>query len=879
MIDFEKDDLSNMKVLIVDDTPTNIDILGHILKQGGLDISVAPNGEVALEIISQSAPDLILLDVMMPGIDGYETCRRIKANKATKDIPVIFVTALTDTHNIVQGFEIGGVDYIVKPFKEMEVLARVRTQLILRKKTKEVLNLSKFPSENPNPILRVSKDFQLLYTNIPAQKLIAKQKCQIGDLVPENYQLAVKEALDSSSGSAFEVYHDSRYYLFNVISVPEEGYFNFYGSDITANRDISHTLQRNEARIRSIIDLAVDCIITINEQGEINSVNPAAIRTFQYNESQLIGQNIKTIIPGPSPSMPENQLLNNSGKVLPKLVGQKHEFFGKAKDGQLLSLSTTVSGVLIGDERTFTLIMRDITEKKKAELELIESKDYISKIIESALDAIIMMDQDGNIITWNDQAEKIFGWSERESIGKNLAELIIPGKYQEAHLAGLQKYLETGEGPVLNTRVEISAIRKFGEEFPVELSVTPIIHGDEVTFSGFIRDLTEKKQAEKELQDAIKAAQAASNAKSEFLANTSHEIRTPLNAITGFSNILLKLLNQKKVDEDFEKYLNIIIRSGENLTEVINNVLDLSKIESGKMEIQKEPFDLKVVIKSLVAIYKHQAMEKGIDLEYSFDKNLEGIIISDRVKLNQILTNLIGNSIKFTEEGSIHLDAKQQGDKILFTVKDSGIGIPKDRVDIIFNAFEQADSSMTREYGGTGLGLAITKKITELLGGEIWLESLEKKGSSFYFNIPLERVVESTESNKEESDVVFSNENKVLLVEDNEENLLLAQVILKILGIKPFLARNGLEALEKTSEVSPDLILMDIQMPEMDGLQATKKLKASDEFKNIPIIGLSAHALKKHEDDALQAGMDGYLTKPIDSKKLKQICIKHLNLE
>ncbi|MZH01926.1 MAG: PAS domain S-box protein [Nitrospinae bacterium] len=523
--------------------------------------------------------------------------------------------------------------------------------------------------------------------------------------------------------------------------------------------------------------------------------------------------------------------------------------------------------------------MRDITEKKKAELELIESKDHISKIIESALDAIIMMDQHGKIITWNIQAEKIFGWSEQESIGKNLAELIIPGKYQEAHRAGLQKYLETGEGRVLNTRVEITAIRKYGQEFPVELSVTPIVHGDEVNFSGFIRDLTDKKQAERELQDAIKAAQAASKAKSEFLANTSHEIRTPLNAITGFSNILLNLLKQKKVDEDFENYLNIIIRSGENLTEVINNVLDLSKIESGKMEIQKEPFDLKVVVKSLVAIYKHQAMEKGIDLEYSFDKNLECIIISDRVKLNQILTNLIGNSIKFTEKGFIHIDAKQQGNKILFTVKDSGIGIPKDRVDNIFNAFEQADSSMTREYGGTGLGLAITKKMAELLGGEIWLESMEQKGSSFYFTIPLERVVESTESDKEEPEVVFSNENKVLLVEDNEENLLLAQVILKTLGIKPLLARNGLEALDKTKEVSPDLILMDIQMPEMDGLKTTIILRESEEYKSLPIIGLSAHALKKHEDDALQAGMDGYLTKPIDSKKLTQICINYLKVK
>jgi PAS domain S-box-containing protein len=875
-IDFQKDNLSGMKVLIVDDTLANIHILELILKQDGLSISIATNGSSALKIIAQDKPDLILLDIMMPEIDGYEVCRILKEQECTRDIPIIFVTAKDQTKDLVKGFEVGGVDYIVKPFEESEVLARTRTQLSLRKMTQEAISLSKFPSENPHPVLRVSEEFKLLYANVPAQKLLAKHKCHKGESVPENYRKAVEEATHSSTGSAFEVYHDSQYYLFNIIRVPGAGYFNFYGSDITANRGIALALQKNEARTRLIIDLAVDCIVTINEMGEIQSVNPATIRTFQYLESELIGKTIKALIPGPSPSRPDNQILNNSGKILPKLVGQKHEFWGLRKDGQQLSLSTTISGVLIGDERTFTLIMRDITEKRKADLELQESKEHIAKIIESALDAIIMIDCDGEIIAWNNQAEIIFGWTEDESIGKNLANLIIPKEYQQAHRDGLKKYLETGEGQVLNTRIEITAIRKFGQEFPVELSITPIVHGDNVNFSGFIRDLTEKKKSEKKLQDATKAAQASSKAKSEFLANTSHEIRTPLNAITGFSGILLKLLKQDKVDEDFEQYLGIIVRSGENLTEVINNVLDLSKIESGKMELHKEPFDLKVVIKSLVSIYKHQAMVKGIELEYRYDKNLEGLIISDRVKLNQILTNLIGNAIKFTEKGIINIEVQKQDNKIHFTVKDSGIGISNDKVDIIFNAFEQADSSTTRNYGGSGLGLAITKKMTELLGGRIGLESIEGKGSEFYFDIPFEEVAKTENISAENHEISFSSNNKILLVEDNEENLLLVQVLLKGFGLKPILARNGVEAIQKAKESSPDLILMDVQMPEMDGLQATKQIREINGIKNTPIVGLSAHAMKEHEEDAFEVGMDDYLTKPLDSEKLEKILIKHL---
>lgn len=875
-INFIKDNLSGMKVLIVDDTLANIQILELVLKQAGLSISVATSGTIALEIINEDKPDLILLDIMMPDINGYEVCRKLKENDETKDIPVIFITALGETKDLIKGFELGAADYIVKPFQEKEVLVRIKTQLLLRKNIREATSLSKFPSENPHPVLRVSEEFKLLYANVPAQMLLAKHKCHTGEPVPENYRKAVEEAMHSSTGSVFEVYHDSQYYLYNIIRVPDEGYYNFYGSDITANRDIAHTLQKNEARIRSIIDQAVDCIVTINEMGKIQAVNPATVRTFQYLESELIGETIKALIPGPSASRPDNQFLNNSGKVLPKLVGQKHEFWGLRKDGQQLSLSTTISGVLIGEERTFTLIMRDITEKRKADLELQESKEHISKIIESALDAIIMMDSDGKIIAWNFQAETIFGWAEDEAIGKNLAELIIPGQFQEAHRRGLRKFLETGEGPVLNTRIEISAIRKYGQEFPVELSITPIAHGGKLNFSGFIRDLTEKKKAEKELQDATKAAQAASKAKSEFLANTSHEIRTPLNAITGFSRILLKLLNQNKIDEDFEQYLGIIIRSGENLTEVINNVLDLSKIESGKMELHKEPFDLKVVIKSLVSIYKHQAMEKNIEFEYRFDKNLEGLIISDRVKLNQILTNLISNAIKFTEKGIINIEVQKQSNKIHFTVKDSGIGISESKIDIVFNAFEQADSSTTRNYGGSGLGLAITKKMTELLGGEIGLESVEGKGSEFYFDIPFEGVANTEIISATNHDISFSKNNKILLVEDNEENLLLVQVLLKGFGLKPILARNGVEAIQKAQEFSPDLILMDVQMPEMDGLQATKQIRAIDAIKNIPIVGLSAHAMKEHEEDAFEVGMDDYLTKPLDSDKLEKILIKNL---
>lgn len=543
-----------------------------------------------------------------------------------------------------------------------------------------------------------------------------------------------------NGASDYLVKDDSGMYLRLLPTVIEE--------TLIKNRRAVMAMQDNVARAVSIIKHAVDSIVTINESGEIKSVNPATLRTFQYFEKELIGFNLNTLIPQSSPNHPNNHLLNKSGKILSNLVGKKHEFWGRRKDGKIIPLSSTVSDIILKNERFVTFFMRDISEQK--------------------------------------------------------------------HI-------------------------------------------------------------EKELQEATMEATASSKAKSAFLANTSHEIRTPLNAITGFAHILLKLLKQNKIGKDFKRYLEIIISSGENLTEVINNVLSLCEIYSEKTNISKEPFDLKVVIKNLVSIYKKQALINGIDLEYRFDKELEGLIISDRLKLNQVLINLIDNSLKFTENGFIHLNVEKHEKNILFSVKDSGIGIPADKIAKILNPFEQADNSMTKNYGGAGLGLAITKEISESLGGKIWLESEEGNGSTFYFEAPLEKVETTSSSDQKDSTILYSDKNKILIVDDDENNLLLTKIILEDFGLSPIIARNGIEAIEVSINNSPDLILMDLQMPEMDGLEATRQIRNIENIKNIPIVGLSAHAMKEHEEDAFNAGLDDYLIKPLDFCKLKKVCLKYLN--
>ena len=419
--------------------------------------------------------------------------------------------------------------------------------------------------------------------------------------------------------------------------------------------------------------------------------------------------------------------------------------------------------------------------------------------------------------------------------------------------------------------------RKDGSRFPVEYVSTPIIEEGQITGAVVaFQDISERKRMEELLIEKTRAAQIANKAKSEFLSNTSHEIRTPLNAITGFSKILLKMLKKKQINEKFEEFLNLIIKSGNNLSEVINNVLDLAKIESGKVRVHKIGFDLRIVIKSLIAIFKYQALEKGINLNYYFDFQIKNYVFSDRVKINQIITNLLSNAIKFTDSGDVILEVKKSNDLLLFSVTDTGIGIKAERLNSIFKEFEQVDSSTTWTNRGSGLGLSICKHLVELLGGNISAESQEGKGSRFTVTLPLEEIEVIKDEEEPMDDLVFSKENKVLLVEDNKENMLLAKTILNDLGIEPETAENGELAIEKAVKISPDLIFMDVQMPVMDGLEAAKRLRKNPQTKSIPIIGMSAHALSEHEMEGKIAGFTDYLTKPIDFQKFSKVCLKYL---
>jgi len=403
-------------------------------------------------------------------------------------------------------------------------------------------------------------------------------------------------------------------------------------------------------------------------------------------------------------------------------------------------------------------------------------------------------------------------------------------------------------------------------------------------FIGYSLDVTESVKYREELIEARDIAQKATSAKSEILSKISHEIRTPLNAILGLSRIL----QEEKEDEKREQYLHALNYSAESLLGIVNEVLDFSKIEAGKITFEKIPFDLKHLVKGVLQTFAFRAQERGVKLESEIDPRIPQYVIGDRVKLNQIFLNLISNACKFTEQGfiriKIEVEAQDAEESILhFQVQDSGIGIPPERQAAVFESFAQAEADTTRKYGGTGLGLAITKKFVEGQGGEIWLESNLGKGSTFHFRLPFslenQASLESVAAQGKENENFNFADRHLLVAEDNLMNRLVLEKMLEKWHPKVTMAEDSLEALEKLKANKYDLVFLDLQMPGLSGLEVIRQWREYERAQNLPstpTVALTADAFSESRQKVIQAGMDDFLTKPVENSELKRVLRRFL---
>ncbi|MCP5142984.1 MAG: PAS domain S-box protein [Chromatiales bacterium] len=498
-------------------------------------------------------------------------------------------------------------------------------------------------------------------------------------------------------------------------------------------------------------------------------------------------------------------------------------------------------------------------------------------ILSSMADGLVIIDENGTVTDINPAAERIFGYTATELQGRNV-NMLMPEPYRSEHDGYLSRFNASGEN-VLGRRREVRGQRKDGSTFPLDLTVTEMLIGDVRYFCGIVRDITSAKAAERELVDAREQAEAANRAKSEFLATMSHEIRTPMNGVLGVA----QLLADSQLDERQRRFVDLIDQSGQTLLRIINDILDFSKIEAGKVEMEVVPFGLRRTLEALVHLFRPQAEEKGLGLNLVLAERCPENLAGDALRLRQILLNLLGNALKFTEHGSVTVRAECEPAgaglvRLRLSVEDTGIGIEEGSRGRLFGAFSQADGSTTRRYGGTGLGLAISRRLAELMGGHLDYDSQPGRGSVFrvVLELPtadtLEVLPESGQLRDDPAHGRFRG-RRLLLVEDVLTNRMVAQAMLKPYGVEIDLAENGEEAVAMVAVADYDLVLMDVRMPVLDGIAATRRIRAAEtqagpDSAHVPIIALTANATLEDRDACLQAGMDDFLSKPLTREAL-----------
>lgn len=509
-------------------------------------------------------------------------------------------------------------------------------------------------------------------------------------------------------------------------------------------------------------------------------------------------------------------------------------------------------------------------------MELDASERRNSAIVESSLDCILTMDARGSITEFNPAAEKTFGRSRTDAIGKEFVEIVLPAPLRDEQRSRMAHSLAHGKDVAIGKRIELTALRADGGEFPIELTMNLIRRGASPFFTAFIRDLSERKKIEEEMRQAKEAAESANRAKSEFLANMSHEIRTPLNGVMGMTELAL----QTELTTEQREYLDTVKVSADFLLTVINDILDFSKIEAGKIDLELLDFNLRDGLESVLRTLAARADEKGLELLCEVAPEVPEVLQGDFSRLRQIVINLVGNAIKFTEKGEVELKVQVEsqdaiGTTLVFTVKDTGVGIPAEKQNVIFEPFVQADTSTTRKYGGTGLGLTICTRLAEMMGGKIWVESEVGGGTQMHFSVRLG--VGHLDGPKETvpAPPELLREVRVLIVDDNRTNRRILEGIFKRWEMRSTSVESGEDALAELAAAREagdpfGLILTDMHMPNMNGFDLVDRIRRRADLFTITIMMLTSAG---HRGDAARCndlGVGAYLLKPIRQSDLRE---------
>ena len=634
--------------------------------------------------------------------------------------------------------------------------------------------------------------------------------------------------------------------------------------EIEARNEAEEELKKSESRYRTLVESSTDAILMMDKERNIAHCNQACLDLFGYKQGEIEGKPIRII-------HPSDESYDLFGQTAYPVIDE-HGYFRTEwefmrKDGAIFPVESVTSPLRLydGTIEGYIAVIRDITERKQAEEALRASERSQKAIIDFAQAGIVLIDSETHvIIDANPTAVDMIGASKKEMIGKVCHQYICPAEVGKCPITDLGQEVDNSERVILTAK---------GESVPVLKKVIPITLNDHQYLLDSFIDISDLKRTEIELQKAKEASEVANRAKSEFLANMSHEIRTPMNGIIGMTDLALST----DLTKEQREYLDMVQVSADSLLTLINDILDFSKIEAGKLELEEIDFDLRTTLENAAEMLAVRAHDKGLELTCHIKSDVRTALEGDPSRLRQVIINLAGNAIKFTEEGEIVIRAeteKEEDSSVIlhFIVSDTGIGIPPDKVEKIFEEFSQADGSTTRKYGGTGLGLSISRQLVEMMGGRIWVESELGKGSTFHFTVRFRLGRAEARKAVRLRDFDLSG-LPVLIVDDNATNRLILSEMTSCWGLVPAEAADGKEALVKIKTAFDSgkpyrLLLLDLQMPVIDGFEVAKRIKESAYGTGVQIILLTSAGQKGDGARCKEVGISGYLPKPVKHSEL-----------
>jgi PAS domain S-box-containing protein len=760
-----------VEILLVDDRLENLLALESILENENYELIKASSGTEALKILMQGHDfAIILMDVQMPLMDGFETAELIRRNDHFKNVPIIFLTANTDNRDhIFKAYQTGAVDYLAKPISPGILKAKVSVFVELFKKTRKLI---------------------------------------------------------------------------------EQG---------ESMKMLNGKLEEQSLYVRSLIEAALDPMITINFDGIITDMNEALSRITGLTKEKISGSFFFNYFTNPEIAAEVCKDVFREGSVVDYLLTIKHTS-GKLTD---VLINGSVCKDVLGNVQGVVIVAREKTLSK-----------YSRGLIEASPDPLITINAEGKITDLNEAVVNMTGISRQKISGTDFYDYFSePEKAKEVYKEVFEK------GYVLDFPL---TMRHQNGRLTNVLFNGSVYKGDRGEVLGVVitaRDITDRKKFESKLirakRNADKARQTAEKAvkaKQQFLSNMSHEIRTPMNAIVGFTKVVLKT----DLSEKQKEYLNAIKISGDALIMLVNDILDLAKVDAGKMTFEQIPFKLSESVNNILQLFEAKINEKGLVLIKQYQPDIPQALIGDPLRLNQIIINLVSNAIKFTAKGKITVSVnlvkeEEKNATIEFRISDSGVGIPKNKQESIFDYFQQATAATSRVYGGTGLGLSIVKHLVVSQGGTIKVKSTPGEGSTFFFTLNFAKEKIREKENKE-IEAAFPKECgkekiKVLVAEDVVFSQLLMRTLLEEFGFEADVADDGRIALEKLKSKNYDIVLMDLQMPEMNGIEATEFIR-NNLKSDIPIIALTADVTTINLEKCREMGMNDYISKPVDDKLL-----------